>query len=69
MSACEQTVKAVYPDAQACWTSRGWRIMADIPGLGMEIICSTDSGHVPESEAWQDAADRLASIDAPRESA
>lgn len=59
----EERVKAVYDDAQACWTSRGWRIMANIPGLGVEVIGRTDSGHVPESEAWQDAADRLESLE------
>ena len=59
----EQKVKRVYPDAQAIWSSRGWRIMAEIPGLGVEVIGSTDSGHVPESEAWADAKDRLDSLE------
>ena len=58
----EERVKAKWPkhDVRPIWTSRGWRIIA-VPPLGGECIelGRTSSGHVPESEAWADAASRL----------
>lgn len=55
----EQIVRDAYTHVEAIWTSRGWRIIADIPGVGGEVIGRTDSAHAPEAEAWADAARRL----------
>lgn len=55
----KERVLAVWPDATATWTSRGWRIITSKPCAG-NVIGATTSGHVPEDNAWQDAASRLA---------
>jgi hypothetical protein len=59
MSDAREKVLAEYPDAQTVWTSRGWRVFASIPHIGTEEIGRTNSAHVPEIEAWEDAARRL----------
>ncbi len=54
----KEKVLARYPKAQCLWTSRGWRVLALFVGKPIEIG-RTSSGHVPEEEAWDDAASRL----------
>lgn len=57
IESAEEIVKAKWPDAQAIWTSRGWRVISE---QADGLIGRTDSGHVPEQDAWQDAARRIA---------
>ena len=60
-SESERKVKAKFSDAEAVWTSRGWRIISSYAfrhGWSLELG-RTDSAHVPEGEAWADAASRL----------
>jgi hypothetical protein len=55
----EEVVRQVYPDATATLTSQGWRVLVDVPNIGVNEIGRTSSGHVPEAEAWAHARAKL----------
>lgn len=55
----EQVVTEKWPEAQCQWTSRGWRVWAGNIDDGIIELGRTSSAHVPESEAWANAAKRL----------
>lgn len=55
----KELVMQKHPEAQCQWTSRGWRVWAGNIDDGIVELGRTISAHVPESEAWEDAAKKM----------